>query len=117
MNIILKCKELVYLVVCAMFHYTCWLHLLPSPTIFDLWLWNTVQYCCLHGGVVCIVCICLVLSLKQKCQDTLDAMRPKMRHLTDLDIPKKNEVSAAIKKWEEYLSNLIEHELQFRVCV
>jgi hypothetical protein len=40
-----------------------------------------------------------------------------MRHLTDLDIPKKTEVATAIKKWEEYFFNLKEHELMFRVCV
>lgn len=116
MNMILKCKELVYLIVCAVFHYTCCLHLLPSPTILNLWLWNTVQYCCLHGAVVCIVCICLVLSLEQKCKDTLHAMHRKMSHPTDLDSPKKNEVSTAIKKWQEYFYNLKEHELKFQVC-
>jgi len=76
-----------------------------------------MQYCCLHGAVVCIVCICLVLSLKQKCKDTLHSMRSKRWHLTDLDISKKTEVETAIKKWEEYSSNLIEHEFQFQVCV
>jgi hypothetical protein len=76
-----------------------------------------VQYCCLHGAVVCIVCICLVLSLEQKCKDMLHAMHCKMRHLTDLDIPKKTEVATAIEKWQEYWFNLIEHEVEFRVCV
>jgi len=76
-----------------------------------------MQYCCLHGAVVCIVCICLVLSLKQKCKDTLHSMRIKRWHLTDLDISKKTEVETAIKKWEEYSSNLNEHEFQFQVCV
>ena len=77
----------------------------------------TVYYCCLHGAIVCIVCICLVLSLEQKCKDTLHALHRKMTHLTDLDIPKKTEVAKAIKKWEEYSFNLKEHEVRFRVCV
>jgi hypothetical protein len=55
--------------------------------------------------------------LEQKCKDTLHALRCKRRHLTDLDIPKKNEVATAIKKWEEYSFNIKEHELQFQVCV
>jgi hypothetical protein len=40
-----------------------------------------------------------------------------MRHLTDLDIPKKTEVATVIKKWEEYRFNLHKHEVQFQVCV
>jgi len=40
-----------------------------------------------------------------------------MGHLTDLDIPKKTEVAAAIEKWDEYSFKLKEHEVQFRVCV
>jgi hypothetical protein len=40
-----------------------------------------------------------------------------MRRLTDLDTPKKNEVSTAIDKWEEYFLDLKEHEIQFQVCV
>ena len=66
---------------------------------------------------MCIVCICLVLSLEQKCKDTLNAMHCKMRHVMDLDVPKETEVAAAIKMWEEYRFNLNEHEVQFRVCV
>jgi len=76
-----------------------------------------MQYCCLHGAIVCIVCICLVLSLKQKCKDKLKSMQLKRWHLTDLDISKKTEVETTIKKWEEYSSNLNEHEFQFQVCV
>ena len=117
MNTILKCKELVYLVVCAMFHYTCCLHLLPSPTIFNLWPWNTMQYCCLHGAIGCIVCICLVLSWRQKYKEMLHVRHCNMRQLKDLDIPKKTEVVTAFKEWDEYLTNLNEHEVQFQVCV
>jgi len=87
------------------------------PHHFKFMPWVTVQYCCLHYAIVCIVCICLVLSLEQKCKDTLHALHCKMSHLTDLDIPKKTEVETAIKKWEEYFLNLKEHEVQFRVCV
>jgi hypothetical protein len=76
-----------------------------------------VQYCYLHCAIVYSVCICIVLSLKQKCLDTLNAVRCKMRYLTDLDIPKKIELTTAIKNWEEYCSSISEHDAQLRVCV
>jgi hypothetical protein len=55
--------------------------------------------------------------LKQKRKDTFDAMQCKMRQLKDLDIQKKTEVLAAIKKWDNYFFSLPEHEVQFQVCV
>jgi hypothetical protein len=116
-NKMLKSKELVYLVGGGVSHYTCCFPLSPSPSFFNLCLWNIEQYCCLDFAIVCSVCICLVLSLKQKCSDTLSAMQCKMRYVTDLDIAKKTEVTTAIKNWEEYCVSITEHEVQFRVCV
>lgn len=97
------------------------LHMLPPfialPRHFSFMPRVTLQYCCLHGAILCIVCICLVLSLEKKCKDTLHAMRCKMGHLTDLDIQKKTKVATAIEKWDEYSFKLKEHEVQFQVCV
>jgi len=63
------------------------------------------------------VCICLVLSLKQRCKVTLHAMHCKMRHLKDMDILKKCDVTGAIKKWNKYFSDLNDHDIQMHVCV
>ncbi|KAJ4441649.1 hypothetical protein ANN_11507 [Periplaneta americana] len=52
---------------------------------------------------------------KNKCMDTLQAMRSKVKYLTDTTVPKKSEVIAAIKDWEQYLNITTEQEIQFRV--
>ncbi|PNF28586.1 hypothetical protein B7P43_G09381 [Cryptotermes secundus] len=53
--------------------------------------------------------------LKQKCFDVLEAMRCRVKYLTDSGIPTKTDIAVAIKNWEQYLLAITEHEIQFRV--